>query len=651
MTFKDIAIKNFKGNIKKYLIYYLCNSFIVATFFMYSVLIFNDKLWTSSQIEKGILQSLMIPSVALGVFSLFFISYAHSSFIKWRKKEFGVFMNLGMTTRDIRKIIIYENIIVALGSILLGLLVGLVFSRLFFIIIIKLLGVKGISYIIGFENFIFPIIIFSGIYLANLLTTVITTFRFEVIKLLKADRKVQSNRFSNPIFALIGLVIVIGSFITLYKEFYNSEDILLETTILISIGVYIFISQLGGFLIKYFKRNRRIYFNNLLIISSLNNKFKQTKKIIFIMSILVSVVIFYIGFMLSLSITAEKDAVNTNAYDITYAEIKDKNILPKGKVEEIVNRNNEQLRNHETLEFIHYYGTNEEAADEIIMTDKEINKLGKTNLKVSKGNYLFLGQYEISETKKKAWKSFNLRLISNSGTYELHNQENVFKAIFNSGNYYYSRINVVNDSDYNIIKSQKEGYEIGRLQLYNFNNWKATKVIVEELKSELDIINKTSKESNSKFDFLEDRLKVASKIGSFNYTQQGAKLLLFTSGSLGIFFFIATAIVLFLKLLSDVDSDKRRFNSMYKIGITEEEVKKQIGSELKPLFFMGPLIGIILAFSYTIIFNQDSPNNIRKYFIYSNITVSFLFLIIQVVYYFICKRIYCDEVFEVIYHD
>ncbi len=110
----------------------------------------------------------MIPSVALGVFSLFFISYAHSTFIKCRKKEFGVFMHLGMTTGDIRKIIIYENIIVGIGSILLGLLVGVVFSRLFFIIIIKLLEVKGISYIIGFKNFIFPIIIFSGIYLANI---------------------------------------------------------------------------------------------------------------------------------------------------------------------------------------------------------------------------------------------------------------------------------------------------------------------------------------------------------------------------------------------------------------------------------------------------------------------------------------------------
>jgi len=650
MTFRDIAIKNFKGNIKKYLIYYLCNSFIVATFFMYSVLIFNEKLWMTSQIEKGVLQGLMIPSVALGVFSLFFISYAHSTFIKCRKKEFGVFMHLGMTTGDIRKIIIYENMIVALGSILLGLLVGVVFSRLFFIIILKLLEVKGVSYIIGFENFLFPIIIFSGIYLANIVTTIIATSRFEVIKLLKADRVVQSNKVSNPMYAIIGLVIVIGSFISLYKEFNKSSAgvLVLETTILISIGLYIFISQLGGFLIKCSKRNRKVYFKRILFITSLNSKFKQTKIIIFIISILVAVIIFYIGAMLNFYVTAEKYAVNTNSFDIFYAEIKEKNLLSKEKIDEIVIRNKEEIKQHETLEFVHYYGTSVQPADEIIMTVKEINKLGKSNLNVGKGNYLLLRQFdEISEAEKKTSKSFNLNLVFNSKTYELHNQDNVFKKIFSGGDFSYSAVNVVNESDYNFIKEQKEGYELGKFQLYNLINWKDTKDIVNELESELGRINRTTKELSSPLSQYEDMLKVTSKIGYYNANMQGAKLLLFTSGFLGIFFFIATVIVLFLKLLSDIDSDKKRFDSMYKIGITEQEIKKQIGSELKPLFFIGPIIGIMLAFAYTIVFNQDSAYNARKYFIYSNITVSIVFLLIQVVYYFICKRIYCDEILEV----
>jgi hypothetical protein len=650
MTFKDIAIKNFKRNIKKYLIYYLCNSFIIATFFMYSVLIFNEKLWTTSQIEKGVLQALIVPNVALGVFSLVFISYAHASFIRWRKKEFGIFMNLGMTTSDIIKIIIYENTIVALGSIVLGLLVGSVFSRLFFVIITRLLGAKGISYIIGFKNFIFPIIIFSGIYLANLITTIITAYRFEVIKLLKADRKVQSNRFSNPLLAIIGLAIVVRSLIILYINFtVITSNMLLENTILISIGVYIFISQFGGFLIKCVNRSRNIYFNKLLFITSVNNKFKQTKKIIFIMSILVAVIIFYIGFVLSMYITAEKTAVNENTYHITYAELGDKNIITSDRINDIIVKNNEKITKHKTAEFVIYYGTDKEPDEKIIMTDKEINKLANTNFNVSKGSYIFLNQFEdMNQNEKNNFKNFNLSFSFNSRIYELHNEKNVFKAIFRSNNYYYNDIMVLNQADYNYIKAQNYCCETGRFQLYNFNNWKDTKSIVDELTEQLYMSNKSIKPASPKYfnDMEQELLKIASPIGEYTYNRQADILILVTSSYLGVFFFIAVAIVLFLKLLSDVDTDKRKFTSMYKIGITDEEITRQIGSELKPLFFIGPIIGITLAFAYTIIFNQDQTDNLKKYTIYSNLTVSFIFLIIQVLYYFICKKIYCDEILE-----
>jgi hypothetical protein len=650
MTFKDIAIKNFNGNLIRYLVYYLCNSFIVAAFFMYSVLIFNKNLWTTSQIAKGVLEALAVPNAALGVFSLFFISYAHSSFIKYRKKEFGIYMNLGMTNEDIRKIIIYESIIVALSSILLGLIVGLVFSRLFFIVVISLVGARGIPYVIDIKNFIYPTIIFIGIYLVNLLTTIIVTYRFEVLKLLKADRKVQSNKVSNPFLALIGLGIVIISFVLLYWEFMKTGDrggVLLEASIFILAGVYIFISQMGGFLIKLLKGNRKIYFKKVLFITSLNSKFTQTKKIIFIISILVAVIMFYSGHMLGLMATAEKDAVKANDYDISYAVINNKNVLSNDIIAKIFTKNNMKAKKHKILEFLYYYGDDRNPDDKIIMNDNEINKLGKINLKVRSGAYINLCQFdEMSEADKKSLGKYDIEFKSIKVNYSLYNQKNIFKSLFNNSNYSCSNIIVLNRSDYNFIKSQNKGYMPSRFQLYNFNNWKATKRIADGITKELDKVNGAKVKENLYPMYSEEidrMLKVNSRIDSYNYNKQGAKLLLFTSCYLGIFFFIATAIVLFLKLLSDIDSDKIRFNSMYKIGITDEEAKKQIGSQLKPLFFIGPVIGIILAFSYTVVFCQDNPSNMKEA-MQSNVIVSLVFLFIQTAYYFICKKIYCDKV-------
>lgn len=651
MMFKDIALKNFKVNIKRYLIYFLCNSFIVATYFSYSVLIFNDKLWTTSQLEKGVLETLIIPSVALGVFSLLFISYAHSSFIKWRKKEFGVFMTLGMTIGDIRKIIIYESLLVCGSSILLGTLTGLVFSRLFFIIITKLLEVTAVSYIIGFRNFIFPIAIFSVIYIVNIITTIIATYKFEINKLLKSNRKLENNKFSNPILALIGLVIVAISFIGMYKDFMteNSGKSLLIATISILLGDYIFISQIGGFLIKRFKKRKNIYYKSLLFLTNLNSKFKQTKKIIFIISILVSVVIFYIGFILSIYVTSEQSTINNNIYDISYAEIRDKNIIISDRFNDIVLKNNEEVKVHKEAEFILYYGTEENQYQQIIMVDKEISKLSNSNIKVNKDHYIDINQNEkISETEKENFNSHNLTVVFNNYEKKLYGQDIIFKNIFRGGNYYYNNITVVNEEDYNLIKLQNEYFEIGKLQLYNFNSWKNTKGIVEELTETLDKSNENTEKFKSKL--LNEKeynyLKVSSRIGDYNYDKQGGILILVTSSYLGIFFFMAICIILFLKLLSDMEDDKLKFNSMIKIGIMDYEIKKQIGSELKPLFFIGPIIGIILAVGYTIVFSQDTPKDLKKYMFLSNILISLIFIFIQVIYYFICKNIYYNEMLD-----
>lgn len=651
MTFKDIAIKNFKGNMKKYITYFLCNSFIVAAFFMYSVLMFNEKLMKSSQVEKGVMECLIVPNVALGVFSLFFVSYAHSSFIKWRKKEFGVFMTLGMTHEDIRKIIIYENTIVALGSIVLGLITGLVFSRLFFIIIMKLLEIEGIRYTISIKNFIFPAGIFLIIYLGNLLVTVVATYKFEIIKLLKEDRKIQSNRFSNPILAVVGLAIDIISFIYLYKGFMGGDNgsVVPETAILICIGTYMFISQLGGFLIEVFRKKKRIYYNNLVFVTSINNKFKQTKKIIFISSILVAVTIFYLGFMLSFYVTAEKKAVNDSAYHIAYAQIRDINLVSEERIKEIATKNNEKITEHHSLEFIYYYEKSiYNTKSEVIVTDKEVNKLGKVNLKVDKGNYILLRQFEgMRDGEKSVWKKNNLKLYFNGINLEFKNKDIIFKSIFNRSDNNYSHIVVLNEEDYNFIKENNKNCYLGSFEFYNLINWKESRGIILALENELKSLNK----DKEKFDLDEldnderyGNLRLSSRIEAYKKNKQGAALLLFTLSYLGLFFFLATSIVLFLKLLSDVDKDKKKFKSMYKIGTTDDEIKKQIARELRPLFFIGPIIGSILAIGYTITFMQDGDQKLNSYFIFCNLLVIAIFFIVQIIYYFICKKVYSEEI-------
>ena len=143
MTFKDIAIKNFKANFKKYFAYFLCSSFSIMIFFIYTTLIFNNSLLENLADSSMKIYMIMMTFI-VALFAVFFLSYAHSSFIKSRNKEFGLYLTLGMTNKDISRLIKIENTIIIFISLITGLIAGTVFSKLFFLIVINLLNLQNI---------------------------------------------------------------------------------------------------------------------------------------------------------------------------------------------------------------------------------------------------------------------------------------------------------------------------------------------------------------------------------------------------------------------------------------------------------------------------------------------------------------------------
>lgn len=114
MTFSAIVYKNLKYNLARYISFYLVNSFIVAVLFMYGTLFFNDSIPDNT---KSVFN---FSFVAIVLFCIVFISYTQTYFVKFRGKEFGVYLTLGMTARDLKKMTRRENIIIISISLLTG---------------------------------------------------------------------------------------------------------------------------------------------------------------------------------------------------------------------------------------------------------------------------------------------------------------------------------------------------------------------------------------------------------------------------------------------------------------------------------------------------------------------------------------------------
>ena len=124
MLFK-LSFKNMKKSIKDYGIYFLTLVLGVAIFYMFNSLDSQEAMLQVSQSQKQIIrlmiETLAYVSVFVAIILALLIVYANNFLINRRKKEFGIYMSLGMGKRQISKIILMETIFVGIISLIVGL--------------------------------------------------------------------------------------------------------------------------------------------------------------------------------------------------------------------------------------------------------------------------------------------------------------------------------------------------------------------------------------------------------------------------------------------------------------------------------------------------------------------------------------------------
>ncbi len=124
MMYFKLSIQNIKKSFKDYGIYFLTLMLGVAIFYMFNSLDSQQAMLQVSESTKKMI-GLMIDM--LGMVSVFvsiilglLIVYANKFLINRRKKEFGIYMTLGMGKRQISKIIIFETIFIGIISLVVG---------------------------------------------------------------------------------------------------------------------------------------------------------------------------------------------------------------------------------------------------------------------------------------------------------------------------------------------------------------------------------------------------------------------------------------------------------------------------------------------------------------------------------------------------
>ena len=131
-----LAATNLKSNSKSYLPYILASAFSVMMYFIMDSLYRNGTL-----VEKGSALGILLSyaNAILLIFSVIFLFYINSFLIKRRKKELGIYNILGMGKRHLARMLFLESLITTAGSIIGGIVAGLLFGKLVYLIVLKIL--------------------------------------------------------------------------------------------------------------------------------------------------------------------------------------------------------------------------------------------------------------------------------------------------------------------------------------------------------------------------------------------------------------------------------------------------------------------------------------------------------------------------------
>ncbi|MBT2640498.1 FtsX-like permease family protein [Bacillus sp. ISL-39] len=602
MTFNQIVWKMAKVNYKKYIFYYLCNSFAVMFFFMFSTVYFNNRVEQGKKLES-LQDALSIPGAALIIFTVFFISYAHSVFIKQRRSEFGLFMTLGMARRDITKLLLLENGVIAILSILSGLLAGAVFSRLFFMLLMNLIELKGVPFHFSGKMFVFSIGAFLAVFLLAVGKSLFETLRSSLILSMKSNRFAETLKMRSPFIGAFGLLIMIGSLLILHFTFEESSGALLPLwTIAMFLGLYISLSQSGSFLINIAKKFPGFYYRRLLFLSSLEYKFKQLTSIIMLLTVMIMITILYSALLLTFYKGSEKDAVNNNPYDIAFFQSETKNLISDAELKETF-----EWEEHLKIPIFNYYEKMiyvEGYQTYHFMSLEDFNKLTSQRAKLKNTEFLFYLNSEPEFAHTEITESLKLSIMGEEKTFTL--KDKVIERNINLLPKTHEFI-VVNTEVLENLRQSVNGYEL-MLHLLNLSDWKESEKAVEQLKGQFQAGNRETPPMDYPdipYTSEEDLFRIASKIGDYQTNKTTNGMMFYVTTFLSILFFFGTFVLLYLNLFSEMDTEKMKYRKLNKIGMSSNEIKQNVTKELATIYFVPTILGTTLAFLYLAILSTD----------------------------------------------
>ena len=635
MLFK-LSFSNFKKSLRDYSIYFFTLIIGVSVFYVFNAIGGQAAMMQMSESQYEIIHVLDMSISGTSVFVAgvlgFLIIYASRFLMKRRNKEFALYMLMGMSKRKISAILLVETIIIGIGSLFVGLIIGIGLSQLMSALVANLFeaDMSAYKFIVSGEAILKTIAYFAVMYLITMIFNSVVVTKMKLIDLIQSGRHSEKIRLKSPVLCVILFLIAAASLgFAYYRVGWHSKDIerneMIAYIIIGSIATFVIFWSVSGMLLRVMMGMKNVYYRGL---NSFTFRQVSSKINTMVFSMTVICLMLFITICTCASAFSVRNSMNANLNELCPADFETVHNYDRSKdstysdIVEMCSQNGYDINNDfsEYVDFVTY------SDPEFTMEDS----MGEM-LEEVKDNYLFLA-YDTPETIVRLSDYNALMKLYGKDTFTLEDDEFILLCNFTSmtklRNNILENVKELNICGHN-LRSKYDECQDGFIDLSTERINAGLYVVPDSAVSkeyedaEIFIGNYLSEDKEAAEKTVHDNFEAfhrktagETNVQGYMYTSKieirdasiglGA-VVTFLGLYIGMVFLIACGAILALKELSESVDSIGRYEMLRKIGAEEKEIS---GSLLRQtgIFFLIPLVLAVLhsifGMKYSVFFLQ-----------------------------------------------
>lgn len=639
-----LAWSGIRKNRKLYVPYLLTVIGMVMMSYIMQALSYAPALHTmkgGSQLEA----ILSLGKIVIAVFAAIFLLYTNSFLIRRRYREFGLYNVLGMDKNALCRVAFWENLIVALVGLAVGLALGTLLYKLAELGLVNMIrGQVDDSIVVEPESLEFTLVIFAVIFALIMIRSLIQVRHTRPLELLRSESAGEKPPRANYLLGLLGLGLLGGAY---YMAVTISNALSAFTWFFVAVlmviaGTYLVMISGSVVLCRLLQKWKGYYYKkqHFVSVSSMAYRMKRNGAGLASICILATMVLVMISSTGSLYIGAEDAIAVRYPYDSTVKlyfgrldELDDQNVE---KIQRTMERTLEAQKVTPTAEKIfRYVSVSGALLEDRLVTDfTEVNAVMNYNqvyslYLLSQADYNQMYGTDIALQPGQAmvrvyngsWNGSHIQV----GALELDVVGQLPCGLeMEDMTLVPSLVLVVSDLQQASVPEECNmiffcGYDFGLPEEETLEAHRALEAAVKALASEQKIHCRVECPIVERQDF---------------YITFGG--LFFIGMILSAMFIAAAALIIYYKQVSEGYEDQSRFAIMRKVGMTRQDIKKSINSQILTVFFTPLLMaGIHLAFAFPLVWQLLTMFSLtnKRLAICTNIGAFLIFCVFYVVIY------------------